>query len=73
MVLINLVTGAYKPTNITGGPHIVEPDVSRNFSDLSGSLGPARFVRSPGLFSHHPGGCSPEIVGHDDQNAGIYQ
>jgi len=24
MVLITIVTGAYKPTNITGGPHIVE-------------------------------------------------
>ena len=23
MVLITIVTGAYKPTNITGGPHIV--------------------------------------------------
>ena len=24
MVLITIVTGAYKPTNITGGPHIVK-------------------------------------------------
>ena len=24
MVLITIVTGAYKPTNITGGPHIVD-------------------------------------------------
>jgi hypothetical protein len=25
MVLITIVTGAYKPTNITGGPHLVDP------------------------------------------------
>ena len=29
MILITIVTGAYKPTNITGGPHIVYIYISK--------------------------------------------
>ena len=41
MVFITLVTGAYKPTNITGGGHIVEitkkhDGFRREFSDGEG-------------------------------------
>ena len=35
MVLITIVTGAYKPTNITGGPHIVETTIDIHLSGIS--------------------------------------
>ena len=35
MVLITIVTGAYKPTYITGGPHIVSMDTCINFTNPS--------------------------------------
>jgi len=34
MVLITIVTGANKPTNITGGPHIVAMQADPSTDDL---------------------------------------
>ena len=38
MVLITIVTGAYKPTNITGGPHIVVNGHSFGYNPTSDIL-----------------------------------
>ena len=34
MVLITIVAGAYKPTNITGGPHIVGMNGGWDYSQI---------------------------------------
>ena len=38
MILITIVTGAYKPTNITGGAHIVEMMVNAGLYAGHGNL-----------------------------------
>ena len=48
VVLITIVTGAYKPTNITGGPHIVgEPTSMVKRQDWSPAARSDRPLRGP--------------------------
>ena len=44
MILITIVTGAYKPTNITGGPHIVGSKCWKFLFDLRRRLSPMMAV-----------------------------